>query len=115
MWRDVDYGTTPGEVDRYNMQRVISFTANIHGKPLGAVVAEIRRGDRSRRCAAAWRERQHARPGARVRRDAVRTCAPACCSSVVVIFLLLAANFQSFRLALAVISASAGGDLRRAR
>src|SRR2546425_4714018 len=38
----VDYGTTPGEVDRYNMQRVVSFTANIHGKPLGAVVADIR-------------------------------------------------------------------------
>ena len=35
----VDYGTTSGEVDRYNMQRVISFTANIHGKPLGAAVA----------------------------------------------------------------------------
>src|SRR5207247_6114138 len=28
----VDYGTTFGEVDRYNMQRVISFTANIHGR-----------------------------------------------------------------------------------
>src|SRR5262249_22187239 len=38
----VDYGTTFGEVDRYNMQRVVSFTANIHGKPLGPVVAEIR-------------------------------------------------------------------------
>ena len=31
----VDYGTAPGEVDRYNMQRVVSLTANIHGKPLG--------------------------------------------------------------------------------
>src|SRR5262249_38316158 len=30
----VDYGTTFGEVDRYNMQRVISFTANIHDRPL---------------------------------------------------------------------------------
>src|SRR5262249_4894260 len=37
----VDYGTTPGEVDRYNMQRVVSFTANIHGKPLGQVVNEV--------------------------------------------------------------------------
>ena len=34
----VDYGTTFGEVDRYNMQRVISFTANIQGKPLGTAV-----------------------------------------------------------------------------
>ena len=38
----VDYGTTPGEVDRYNMQRVVSFTANVHGEPLGQVVTEIR-------------------------------------------------------------------------
>src|SRR5213592_983607 len=38
----VDYGTTPGEVDRYNMQRVVSFTANVHGKPLGQVVIDIR-------------------------------------------------------------------------
>src|SRR5207247_10150222 len=38
----VDYGATPGEVDRYNMQRVVSFTANLHGKPLGPVATEIR-------------------------------------------------------------------------
>src|SRR2546428_14086949 len=38
----VDYGTTPGEVDRYNMQRVVSFTANIHSEPLGRAVADIR-------------------------------------------------------------------------
>ena len=49
----VDYGTMSGEVDRYNMQRVISFTANIHGEPLGAVVREIRRRD----CAARGRRR----------------------------------------------------------
>ena len=33
----VDYGTTLGEVDRYNMQRVVSLTANMHGQPLGEV------------------------------------------------------------------------------
>src|SRR6266850_2179715 len=36
------YGTTVGEVERYNMQRVVSLTANIHGKPLGPVAAELR-------------------------------------------------------------------------
>ena len=40
----VDYGTTPGEVDRYNMQRVVSFTANVHGKPLGQVVTRLVHG-----------------------------------------------------------------------
>src|SRR5205823_3199270 len=32
---DVRYGTTVAEVDRYNMQRVISLTANLHGEYLG--------------------------------------------------------------------------------
>src|SRR5205823_106730 len=99
----VDYGTTPGEVDRYNMQRVVSFTANVHGKPLGKIVTDIRQAI--------------ARAGAPPRGISVnnRGQVPAfeetldglrsgLLLSVLVIFLLLAANFQSFRLALAVIS-----------
>jgi multidrug efflux pump subunit AcrB len=99
----VDYGTTAGEVDRYNMQRVVSFTANIHGKPLGAVVADIRQAI--------------ARAGAPPRGVTVynRGQVPAfeetlaglrsgLLLSIVVIFLLLAANFQSFRLAFTVVS-----------
>ena len=100
----VDYGTVPGEVDRYNMQRVVSFTANIHGKPLGAVVGDIRAAV--------------ARAGAPPRGVTVnnRGQVPAfeettaglrsgLLLAIVVIFLLLAANFQSFRLAIAVVSA----------
>jgi multidrug efflux pump subunit AcrB len=100
----VDYGTVPGEVDRYNMQRVVSFTANIHGKPLGAVVADIRQAI--------------ARAGAPPRGVTVndRGQVPAfeettsglrsgLLLAIVVIFLLLAANFQSFRLAFTVVSA----------
>jgi multidrug efflux pump subunit AcrB len=100
----VDYGTVPGEVDRYNMQRVVSFTANVHGKPLGAVVADIRQAI--------------ARAGAPPRGVAVNTRGqvPAfedttaglrsgLLLAIVVIFLLLAANFQSFRLALTVVAA----------
>src|SRR5207249_11926648 len=99
----VDYGTVPGEVDRYNMQRVVSFTANIHGKPLGQVVGEIRQAI--------------ARAGTPPRGVTVndRGQVPAfeetltglrtgLLLSILVIFLLLAANFQSFRLAVAVIS-----------
>jgi multidrug efflux pump subunit AcrB len=100
----VDYGTTPGEVDRYNMQRVVSFTANLHGKPLGPVVTEIRQAI--------------ARAGAPPRGISVnnRGQVPAfeetlaglrtgLLLSILIIFLLLAANFQSFRLAFAVVSA----------
>ena len=39
---DVKYGSTMGEVDRYNMQRVVSLTANIHGKILSQAAAEVR-------------------------------------------------------------------------
>ncbi len=38
----VRYGTTFGEVDRYNMQRVVGMTANIHGVPLGSVGEKLR-------------------------------------------------------------------------
>src|SRR5207244_9619806 len=38
---DVRYGTTMGEVDRYNMQRVVSLTANIHGEYLGDAAKQI--------------------------------------------------------------------------
>jgi multidrug efflux pump subunit AcrB len=99
----VDYGTTVGEVDRYNMQRVVSFTANIHGRPLGAVAEDIRQAI--------------ARAGAPPRGVTVsnRGQVPAfeetlaglrsgLLLSILVIFLLLAANFQSFRLAFAVVS-----------
>src|SRR5437773_668173 len=99
----VDCGTTPGEVDRYNMQRVVSFTANVHGEPLGRAVADIRQAI--------------ARAGAPPRGISVnnRGQVPAfeetlaglrtgLLLSILVIFLLLSANFQSFRLAFAVIS-----------
>src|SRR5262249_5267021 len=91
------------EVDRYNMQRVVSFTANIHGKPLGEVVRDIRQAI--------------ARAGAPPRGVTVydRGQVPAfeetlsglrsgLLLAILVIFLLLTANFQSFRLALAVVS-----------
>ena len=39
---DVKLGHTAGEIDRYNMQRVVSFTANVHGEPLGEAAAGIR-------------------------------------------------------------------------
>src|SRR5436309_8323545 len=100
----VDYGITPGEVDRYNMQRVVSFTANLEGKPLGQTLNDVRLAI--------------ARAGAPPRGVNVfnRGQVPAfeetlaglrrgVLLAIVVIFLLLAANFQSFRLAIAVVSA----------
>ena len=99
----VEYGTAPGEVDRYNMQRVVSFTANIHGKALGQALAEVkaaiaRAGEPPRGVTVLTRGQvpafEETFSGLRV----------GLLLSVVVIFILLAANFQSFRLALAVVS-----------
>lgn len=99
----VRYGNTFGEIDRYNMQRVISFTANLHNKPLGETLPEVRQAI--------------ARAGTPPRgvRVFLRGQVPAfeqtlsglrtgLLLAIVVIFLLLAASFQSFRLSLAVVS-----------
>jgi len=99
----VEYSTTPGQVDRYNMQRVISLTANIHGKPLGQALQEVqnaikRAGDPPRGVVVVNRGQVPAfeETSFGLRRGLLL--------AVAVIFLLLAANFQSFRLSIAVIS-----------
>jgi multidrug efflux pump subunit AcrB len=100
---DVKYGKMMGEIDRYNMQRVVSFTANIHKVPLGMVAGEIRHAI------------AHAGEPPRGVTVNVRGQIPALeqtisglqtglLLSIVVIFLLLAANFQSVGLALAVLA-----------
>ena len=94
-----------GEYDRYNMQRMVTLTANVvrHGsRP--SVGARSERRDRAMRRAAARRERRGARADAAACADVARTSQPGLCVAVVVIFLLLAANFQSLRLAFVVLS-----------
>jgi len=100
----VDYGTTSGEVDRYNMQRVISFTANIHGKPLGAVVREIR-GAIADAGAPPRGVNVFLRGQVPAFEETLSGLRTGLMLSIVVIFLLLAATFQSFRLAIAVMVA----------
>jgi multidrug efflux pump subunit AcrB len=99
----VDYGTTVGEVDRYNMQRVISFTANVAGRPLGGAVRDIqeaiaRAGAPPRGVNVFMRGQV---PAFEETLSGLRT---GLLLSVAVIFLLLAGYFQSFRLALAVLT-----------
>jgi len=91
----VEFGTTVGEVDRYDMQRVVGLTANMHGQPLGEVANEVR--------AAITRAGKPPRgvfvnvrgqvPPLEETFNGLRN---GLLLSVVVIFLLLAANFQSF-------------------
>jgi len=92
----------PGEIDRYNGQRVVSLTANIHGITLGDAAAQLQRaisaaGAPPRGVSVRMRGEipplQQTISGLRI----------GLLLAVVVIFLLLAANFQSVRLALAVV------------
>ncbi|KAF0170291.1 MAG: acriflavin resistance protein [Limisphaerales bacterium] len=99
----VSEGTAPQTYERYNLVRVVSLTANIHGSDLGSVAKAIH---------AAIKEAGAPPPRTSV---AVRGQIPpmeemfaglrnGLLLAIVVIFLLLAANFQSIRLSLVVIS-----------
>ena len=99
----ISYGTMPGEYDRYNQQRMLTITANIAGKDLGSVAHEV---------AAAVQKAGNPPRGVAVN---IRGQIPPMNQTlsglglglaIVVIFLLLAANFQSLRLAFAVLSTS---------
>lgn len=103
--RDIATITTPkmaGEIDRYNGQRLITLTANLHDVPLGEAIAPIqqalqRAGPPPRGVSVQMRGEA---PGLE---QTLRGLRIGLLLAVVVIFLLLAANFQSFRLSLAVI------------
>jgi len=99
----VSLGTTPGLVERYNMQRVVSLTANIHGLSLGTASRQIQAalahvGETPRGVSLNVRGQL---PALEQTVSGLRT---GLLLAVGVIFLLLAANYQSFRMALAVLS-----------
>jgi len=97
-------GTAVGTYERYNMLRVVSVTANIHGTDLGTATRAIK---------AALAE-VGGPPDAKTRLDLRGQVVPlqqlvdgfslGLVIAVVAIFLMLMANFQSVRLALVVVS-----------
>jgi multidrug efflux pump subunit AcrB len=95
-------GTMPGEIDRYNGQRVVSLTANIHGITLGEAAGKLNQalaatGAPPKGVSVRFRGEipplEQTISGLRI----------GLLLAVVVIFLLLSANFQSVRLALAIV------------
>src|SRR5438552_1006182 len=99
----VTEGTTVGQYERYNMQRMITVTANIGGAELGSVARQVMNG-----------LKELGNPPSRVNvavrgqvvplqqmLDGLRT---GLLLAVVVVFLLLAANFQSVKLSFIVVS-----------
>lgn len=100
---EVRYGTTFGSVERYNMQRVVSMTANIHATTLGEIAPLVRQaiaraGEPPR--GAAVNVRGQIPP----LEETLGGLKLGLLAATVLVFLLLAANFQSFRLALAALT-----------
>jgi len=96
-------GTMPGEYDRYNMKRVVSLTANIAGEDLGRVSSHVkqaiaRAGDPPKGATVAVRGQ------IAPMNEILRGLFIGLWMAIIVIILLLTANFQSVRLALVVIS-----------
>jgi len=99
----VNPGTMPGEYDRYNMKRVVSLTANIAGADLGRVAGQIDRAiDRAGEKPAG--STIEVRGQIVALREILRGLAIGLGMAIIVILLLLTANFQSIRLALVVVS-----------
>ena len=100
---DVREGTIPGQIDRYNMRRLVSMTAGIEGEDLGRVADRI---------ASAIDEA--GKPPTGVQVDLRGQVAPmremfqglwmGLIAAVIVVLLMLTAYFQSVRLALAALA-----------
>jgi multidrug efflux pump subunit AcrB len=99
----IDNATIVGEYDRFNGQRMITLSANVFGEDLGRTANRVdqaiaRAGAMPRGASVAVRGQLAAM------RETLRNISAGLVVAVVVIFLLLAANFQSLRLAFVVVS-----------
>jgi len=95
-------GTMPGLIERYNGQHVVSLTANLHGITLGEAAKEINRalakvGDPPKGISVKMRGEI---PPLEQTLSSLRV---GLLLAVLVVFLMLTANFQSARLALAIV------------
>ncbi len=99
----IQNGTIVGEYDRINGQRMVTLSANAAGEDLGRVAARV---DRAIADAGAPPRGTSVTVRGQVEtmRDTFANIAGGLVVAVLVIFLLLAANFQSLRLAFVVVS-----------
>ncbi len=96
-------GTMPGLIERFNGQHIVSLTANIHGITLGEAAQKLNQalaGRRARRPRGVKVVMKGEIPPLEQTISGLRI---GLLLAVVVIFLLLSANFQSMRLALAIV------------
>ena len=99
----VNYGKAVGEYHRLNGQRMVTLTANVFGEDLGHVSRELDKA--IKQAGAAPRGvRVNVRGQIRPMAETLTNLGAGLIIAVLVIFLLLAANFQSMRLAFVVLS-----------
>ncbi|MBV8256023.1 MAG: efflux RND transporter permease subunit [Chitinophaga sp.] len=95
--------TSPGEYDRINQQRYITLTANIYKKDVGSAINAVKK-----EIAALGELPQGVKIMLRGQADlltqTMNELETGLLIAIVVIFLMLTVNFQSFRLSLAVLS-----------
>jgi multidrug efflux pump subunit AcrB len=100
---NIENGTIVGEYDRINGQRLVTLSANVFGEDLGRVASRIDQAIASvgapPRGTTVTVQGQLA-----AMRETFRNISAGLVVAVVVIFLLLAGNFQSLRLAFVVVS-----------
>ena len=100
----LSYGTMPGEVDRYNQQRMVTIIGNLSGSDLGRAASQVsqaikRAGDAPRGVTVAMRGQVPAM------QETLTGLGTGLVLAIVAILLLLAGYFQSPRVALIALSA----------
>jgi CzcA family heavy metal efflux pump len=93
----------PGEYDRINMQRFLTITANIHNKDLGTAVREVKRTISSIGNLPAG-VKIMMRGQADLLNQTMSELQSGLLIAIVVIFMMLAVSFQSFKLSVSVLS-----------
>lgn len=99
---EVKYGTAPAEIDRYNMQRMITITANVQNEDLGTAAQQVstalvRAGSPPRSVSVKLAGQVP------IMFDTFQSLIIGLGIAILVIFILLAANFQSIRLAFGIL------------
>ena len=95
-------GTMPGLIERFNGQHIVSVTANIHGITLGQAAQQL--NDALKNAGTPPHDAKIVMKGEiPPLEQTISGLRTGLLLAVVVIFLLLAANFQSIRLALAIV------------
>ncbi len=101
---DIHQGTAVGTYERYNLARVVSITANIHGTDFGRAMAAVKKTIADVGPPPDGKTKVDLRGQVVPYEQLRKGFSEGLVITIIVIFLLLCANFQSVRLAIVVIS-----------